>query len=311
MIDAPPMHYQVVIIGSGPAGLTAALYASRAELKPLVIEGPTPQGQLMGTTVVENWPGDISVMGPELMERMRKQAQHVGATFLDGTVTDIDTSKRPFVMSADDKKITADAIIIATGATPRHLGCPGESEYWGKGVSSCAVCDGILYRNKEVVIVGGGDTAMEHALTLIKFAKKVTIVHIRDKLAASAAMQASVIHHAKVTICYNETVTAISGDGTKVTKVALTNQQTGKQSILSVDGVFIAIGLLPNSKFLPKEIERDQKGYVRTFEHTQTSVNGIFAAGDVVDARYRQAVTSAGDGCRAALDAERYLHHKK
>lgn len=311
MIDVPHFHHQVVIIGSGPAGLTAAIYAARAQLKPLIVEGPTPQGQLMGTTLVENWPGDVSVMGPELMERMRKHAETAGASFFETTITDIKTDQRPFVLTTDDNKtITADAIIITTGAVPRHLNCPGESDYWGKGVSSCAVCDGILYRDKDVIIVGGGDTAMEHALTLVKFAKKVTIAHIRDTLAASPAMQKPVLSHPKVTMRYSETVTAISGDGDKVTGVTLTNQKTGAQTTMPVDGVFIAIGLLPNSKFLPKEIERDQKGYIRTFEHTQTSVSGIFAAGDVVDARYRQAITSAGEGCRAALDAERYLHHK-
>lgn len=311
MIDVPHFHHQVVIIGSGPAGLTAAIYAARAQLRPLVIEGPTPQGQLMGTTVVENWPGDLSVMGPELMERMHHQAEQVGAAFLESTITAIQTHQRPFLLTTDDnKKISADTIIIATGATPRRLGCPGESEYWGKGVSSCAVCDGILYRDKEVIVVGGGDTAMEHALTLVKFAKKVTIVHYRDTLAASVAMQDAILNHPKVAMYYNETVTAVMGDGTKVIGVTVTDQKTGATRHLAVDGVFIAVGLLPNSKFLPAEIDRDQRGNVRTFEHTQTSIPGIFAAGDVVDARYRQAITSAGDGCRAALDAERYLNHK-
>lgn len=312
MIDMPLPHYEVVIVGSGPAGLTAAIYAARAQLAPLVVEGPKPQGQLTGTSIVENWPGDASVMGPELMQRMRDHAEKAGATFSDETITGIDVSRYPYVISTDShKQIAANAIIIATGATPKHLGCPGEQEYWGKGVSTCAVCDGILYRDREVIIVGGGDTAMEHATTLAKFAKKITLVHIRDKLAASPAMQEKVVGHPKVTIRFNETVTAIKGDGDKVTGVVLTHQKTGVMTPLAVDGVFIAIGMSPNSAFLPLEVRRDAKGYVLAIDHTQTSVPGIFAAGDVVDRLYRQAITSAGDGCRAALDVERFLGHKK
>jgi thioredoxin reductase (NADPH) len=317
MIELIPPCYEIVIVGSGPAGLTAAIYAARnvaeKEQKPLVIEGHEPQGQLMKTTVVENWPGDISVMGPTLMERMRDHAKHFKTQFSDATVEDIDVGKYPYVLTLDDgSRVCAKAIILAMGATPKRLNCPGEEKHWGMGVSSCATCDGALYSGKKVIIVGGGDTAMEYATVLLRFAKEVTIVHIRDKLAASPTMQEKVLHHPSVTMRYSETVTEVLGDGKKVAGVILTHQKTGEQTRLAVDGVFVAIGLSPNSSFLPKAIKRDKKGYVETIPgSTATTVPGIFAAGDIVDWKYRQAIVSAGTGCAAALEAERWLEDKK
>lgn len=304
-------HHTLIIIGAGPAGLTAGIYSARAELKPLIISGPVPGGQLMGTTVVENWPGNISIMGPQLMMNMREHAERMGATFSEETIQSIDVTTRPFRLTTGSNTVlTADALIIATGATPKRLGCPGEDTYWGKGVTTCAVCDGALYRDKKVIVVGGGDTAMEDASFMTKFTKDITVVHIRDKLSASVPMQQRVLNNPTITIRYEATITEIHGDGTKVTGVTLTDQKTKETSKLAIDAVFIAVGLAPNSAIVQGKVDCDQRGYIIVpGETTETSVQGIFAAGDVVDPRYRQAIASAGEGCKAAMDAERFISH--
>ncbi len=300
--------HPLIIIGSGPAGLTAGIYASRANLKPLIIEGKEPGGQLMGTTYVENWPGEKSILGPKLMMNMKEHAQHFGSEFLADKVTKVDFSKKPFTLWTEQgKEVQADAVILATGAVPNRLGCPGEKEYWGKGVTTCAVCDGAFYPDKDIVIVGGGDTAMEDASFMTKFTKKITIVHILDKLTASKPMQKRILDNPDIKVIYNSTVSEIKGDGNHVTSAVITNQKTGEMQELKADGIFIAIGMHPNTEYLKGHIDLDKFGYISVSNHTRTSVEGIFAAGDVADYRYRQAITSAGSGCMAALDAERYL----
>lgn len=305
-------HECLIIIGSGPAGLTAAIYAARANLKPLIVEGEMPGGQLMGTSYIENWPGNQKVLGPELMKQMRDHATAVGTRFIAGRITHLDAAANPFALTLDTgTTLYADAVILAMGAEPKRLNCPGENTYWGKGVSTCAVCDGTFFKDKAVVIVGGGDTAMEDASFLRKFTDNITIVHILNKLTASHAMQERIVHDPKITVMYEYTVTAIEGNNNSVTGVSITNQKTKDVKKLKTDGVFIAIGLKPNTTFLTPPIELDQWGYVKLSDCTKTSVAGIFAAGDVHDFRYRQAITAAGSGCMAALDAERYLSKVK
>ncbi|MBA3954174.1 thioredoxin-disulfide reductase [Candidatus Dependentiae bacterium] len=299
--------HKLLIIGSGPAGLTAAIYAGRAGLQPIVLEGDSPGGQLMGTTYIENWPGEKSILGPDLMIKMRDQAKHFGAQLISQDVLDVDFNHRPFTVISNKQTYTAHSVIIATGATPKRLKCPGEDTYWGKGVTSCAVCDGAFYKDRKVVIVGGGDTAMENASFMTNFTNDITLVHILPHLTASWPMQERVIKDPRIKIVYQSTVTAINGDGKNVQSVDITNQQTGEKSILSTDGVFIAIGLSPNTHLFKGQISLNDYGYILLDDHTRTSVPGVFAAGDVADARYRQAITSAGSGCAAALDAERYL----
>jgi thioredoxin reductase (NADPH) len=298
---------QLIIIGSGPAALSAAIYAARSSLRPLIIEGKTPGGQLMNTTYVENWPGHKSILGPTLMLQMREHAEHFGTRFVSDEVITIGVDQKPFLVETHKSKLHATALIIATGATPKRLGCPGEDYYWGKGVTTCAVCDGAFYRDKEVLIVGGGDTAMEDASFMTNFTNKITIVHILDKLTASHAMQQRVLNNPAITIIYNATVTAFEGDGTRVSQATITDQKSGKSYSMPIDVAFIAVGLYPNTRVLQGKVELDKFGYVSQKIYTQTSVPGIFAAGDVVDFRYRQAITSAGTGCMAALDAERYI----
>lgn len=301
-------HHNVVIIGSGPAGLTAGVYTGRAQLKPLIFEGSLPGGQLMGTTYIENWPGETSILGPKLMANMKQQAKHFGAQLIQESIEKVDLLKRPFTLvTKRGRTITADAIIIATGATPKRLGCPGEDEYWGKGVTTCAVCDGAFYKDKRVLIVGGGDTAMEDASFMTNFTKEITIVHIHDKLTASAPMQERILNNPTTQIIYNSTVTAMEGDGSHVTHATITNKITGEASKLPFDAIFVAIGLTPNTALFKGQLELNSYGYIIQTQHTHTSVAGVFAAGDVADFRYRQAVTSAGSGCQAALDAEKYL----
>ncbi|BDC34678.1 thioredoxin reductase [Candidatus Dependentiae bacterium Noda2021] len=299
--------HSLIIIGSGPAGLTAAIYASRANLKPIVVEGKKPGGQLMNTTAVENWPGNISIMGPELMINMRKHAEHFGTRFISGEVTQVSLDSKPFIVKTAKEELKAHCIIIATGANSKLLGCPGEQDYWNKGVSTCAVCDGAFFQGKKVVIVGGGDTAMEDASFMLNFTDDITIVHIKSELTASHAMQQRVLNNKKITIIYDTTVTSIQGDGNKVTGVTLTNQKTHQTSTLPTDAVFIAIGLLPNTVPFKGKIDLNDYGYLIVHDHTKTSVEGVFAAGDVFDYRYRQAITASGSGCMAALDAERYI----
>ena len=301
-------HHKLIIIGSGPAGLTAAVYAARANLKPLMIQGKNPGGQLMNTSYVENWPGETSILGPQLMIKMQAHATHFGTQALEEAVATADFSKKPFALTTDrGTTLTADAIIIATGASSKKLGCPGESEYWGKGVTTCAVCDGAFYKDKPVIIVGGGDTAMEDASFMLNFTDDITIIHILDKLTASHAMQERVIDNPKIKIVYNSTVSKMKGNGNHVTHAVVTDQKTGQTRDIPADAIFVAIGLNPNVGPFKGQVELNKFGFIEVKDHTQTSVPGVFVAGDVADYRYRQAITSAGAGCMAALDAERYL----
>jgi len=305
-------EYPLVIIGSGPAGLTAGIYASRSNLRPLIVEGTQPGGQLMGTSFVENWPGDKRVLGGELMMRMKEQAKELGCKFLADEVIDIEVTAQPFTIFTRSKKILkAHAVIIATGATSKRLGCPGENEYWGKGVSTCAVCDGAFYKDVPVVVIGGGDTAMEEASFMSKFTKDITIVHILDKLTASAAMQQRVLSVPTTKILYKKSVISIEGNGTHVTGLHIKDLTTGEITQLPARAIFLGIGLQPNTAPFKNKIELDNYGYLQLTNQTHTSIPGIFGAGDVADYRYRQAITSAGAGCMAALDAERYLSLNK
>jgi thioredoxin reductase (NADPH) len=302
------LHERLIIIGSGPAALTAAIYTGRAHLKPLVFEGETPGGQLMSTTLVENWPGKVSIMGPELMMNMRKQAQEFGTRFLFETVTQVDFSEKPFKLSTSkNKTFTADAIIIATGANPKRLNCPGEQAYWAKGVSTCAVCDGALYKDKKVVIIGGGDTAMEDASFMTHFTQDVTIIQLLDKLTASMPMQERVLKNPKVKIIYCASVQEFVGDNNRLTGIKVEYTDSKKTEIIPADAAFLAVGLIPNTGIFKDKLELTPSGHIVQKKDTQTSVPGVFSAGDVSDSRYRQAITSAGSGCMAALDAERYL----
>jgi thioredoxin reductase (NADPH) len=301
--------HDVIIIGSGPAGLTAALYAARAALEPLMIEGRAAGGQLMLTTDVENYPGfPDGVMGPALMADMRKQAERFGARFVSADVDEVDlTSGSPFTVRVGGDTHRARTIIISTGAKARWLGLPGEQRLIGKGVSSCATCDGFFFRDLKLVVVGGGDSAMEEATFLTKFASSVTVVHRRDELRASQVMQDRAFANDKIDFVWNAAVTAVLGDE-KVTAVELTDTQTGERRELATDGLFVAIGHDPETALFAGQLELDDQGYIVVDEpSTRTSVPGVFAAGDVVDHTYRQAITAAGMGCKAAIDAEQWL----
>ena len=303
--------HKVIIVGSGPAGLTAGIYTARANLKPLLIEGAKPGGQLMTTTKVENWPGQASIMGPQLMIDMIAQTKEQGVEFITGSAVRCDLSQQPFKIFTDkNKELLCHSLIIATGATPKRLYCPGEDTYWGKGVTTCAVCDGAFYKDVPVVIVGGGDTAMEDAKFMANLTDDITIVHILDTFTASKAMQKNVVDNPKYKIIYSSTVTEIQGDDNGITGVIVTNQQTKETQQLPTRAVFLAIGHKPNTEFLKGQIELNEYGYILLNDNTKTSVTGVFGAGDIHDFRYRQAVTAAGAGCMAALDAERYLSSK-
>jgi thioredoxin reductase (NADPH) len=301
--------HQVIIIGSGPAGLTAGLYTARANLRPLLIEGLEAGGQLMITTMVENWPGfRDGIMGPDLMAEIRAQAQRFGTEIVQGNVTSVDLSRRPFIVRTPDAKYEARTLIIATGASAKWLGIPSEQKLLGHGVSSCATCDGFFFKNRPIAVVGGGDTAMEEALFLTKFASKVSVIHRRDSLRASKIMQDKAFAHSKIEFIWNSVVEEIA-DVTKgeVSAVLIRNLLTGKLTEIPVDGVFVAIGHQPNTSLFAGQVEMDANGYIVTHDGSKTNVPGVFACGDVQDHIYRQAVTAAGSGCMAALDAEHYL----
>ncbi|MEK7252480.1 MAG: thioredoxin-disulfide reductase [Actinomycetota bacterium] len=305
------MTEHLIIIGSGPAGLTAAVYAARGGLEPLLIEGVGAGGQLMLTTDVENYPGfPDGIMGPEMMELFRKQAGRFGTRFISSDVSRVDFSQRPFQVWVDDERYESKAIIVSTGASARWLDVPGEDKLRGHGVSACATCDGFFFKQKELVVVGGGDSAMEESLFLTKFASKVTVIHRRDEFRASKIMADRVMNHPKITIRWNSAVTEVIGS-TSVTGVRLVDTVTGKTEEYPTEGLFVAIGHTPNTQLFDGQLELDAKGYLRTFTGTATSVPGVFGAGDVVDSTYRQAVTAAGMGCEAAIDAERWLESQE
>jgi thioredoxin reductase (NADPH) len=301
----------VIVIGSGPAGYTAALYAARANLEPLVLKGLEAGGQLMLTTEVENYPGFIDgIMGPELMEQFEKQAARFGAEILAVHVTEVDLSARPFTVKAGDQTWQAETIIVATGASAKWLDIPGEQQLRGRGVSACATCDGFFFKDRELMVVGGGDSAMEEATFLTKFASRVTIVHRREEFRASKIMQDRALSNPKIEVAWNATIDEIHGEN-EVTGVTLRDTVTGEIRKVATDGVFMAIGHTPNTSLFEDALDLDDGGYVLVAEpRTDTSVEGVFAAGDVTDTIYKQAVTAAGQGCKAAIDAERFLEAK-
>src|SRR5262245_11818925 len=300
---------KVIVIGSGPAGLTAGLYTARANLKPLIIEGLDAGGQLMLTTLVENFPGfKAGIMGPELMGEMRAQAEHFGAEVIRGQVTSVDLLSRPYAVKTSEAEYQGRTLIIATGASSRLLGLPSERALIGHGVSTCATCDGYFFRGRPIAVVGGGDSAMEEALFLTRFASHVTVVHRRDTLRASKIMQDKALANEKISFEWNAEVEDIKDTGKgEVTSMVLRSNRTGERKEIPVDGVFVAIGHTPNTALFKGQLETDPNGYIITHSGTRTSVPGVFACGDVQDHVYRQAITAAGSGCMAAIDAEKYL----
>ncbi|TWT27076.1 thioredoxin-disulfide reductase [Planomicrobium sp. CPCC 101110] len=303
------MH-RVVILGTGPAGLTAAIYLARANMDPLVIDGDQPGGQLTLTTEIENFPGFVDgIMGPELMDNMRKQAERFGAVFKSGWATAVDTSQRPFKLQVSGLgEIQTEALILSTGASAKLLQIPGEIDNIGTGVSTCATCDGFFYRGKKIIVVGGGDSAMEEASFLTRFASEVVVVHRRSELRASKIMQDRARQNEKISWKLNNTPVEVLNDGQKVSGLKVRNGESGELEVIETDGIFVAIGHTPNTAFLNGQIDTDETGYIRVKPGTtETNIPGIFACGDVQDKKYRQAVTAAGSGCMAAMDTERFL----
>ncbi len=304
------MVYDVIIIGSGPAGLTAAIYTTRANLKTLVVAGSRWGGQLMLTTIVDNYPGFAEgIQGPDLMLAMRKQAERFDTEFIDEDFSEGDFLTKPLKVKAGEKEFEGKAVIIATGADTKWLDVPGEKEKIGKGVSSCAPCDAFFFKNKNTIVVGGGDSAMEEALVLANFANEITVVYRSEALRASAIMQKKAMENPKIKFVYNTVVTKILGEE-KVTGVEIKNNKTNEVSKMDIDGVFVAIGHIPNTKVF-RGIELDEKGYIKVLDHTKTNIEGVFVAGDVHDSHYKQAVTAAGFGCMAALEADHWLRGLK
>lgn len=306
-------HHKVVIIGTGPAGFTAAIYAARANLKPVVFRGPEPGGQLVTTTDVENYPGfPDGIMGPEMMAKFEEQATRFGTDLRWGTVTNVDLSERPFKVEVDEEVgILADTVIVSTGASAKYLGLENESRLLGRGVSACATCDGAFFRDVDIAVVGGGDTAMEEALFLTRFGSKVYVIHRRDELRASKIMQARAKANEKIEFLWNTVVEDVLGDNA-VTGLRIRNVETGEVRDLSVEGFFVAIGHKPNTDIFAGQLEMDDVGYIETVPGTtRTNVEGVFACGDAQDSVYRQAVTAAGTGCMAAIDAERWLAERE
>lgn len=303
--------YDVIIIGAGPAGYTAGIYCARARHETLILSGVLPGGQLVNTTDVENYPGfENGIMGPDLMVMMRKQTQRMGAIIIDDEVVNVDFRRKPFKILTASEEYECKAVIIATGASPRKLGLAGETTFGGRGVSYCATCDGPFFRNQELIVSGGGDSAIEEATFLTKFASKVHIVHRRDQLRASKVMQERAFSNPKIQFHWDSEVVDIIGDQ-KVQKAALKNIKTQEKTVLDVGGIFVAIGHTPNTKIFEGQVELNPQGYIVLKDHTHTSVQGVFAAGDVHDHRYRQAITAAGFGCMAAIDVDRYITESK
>jgi len=299
--------YDIIIIGSGPSGYTAAIYAARANLSVLMLQGYQVGGQLMLTSDVENYPGfEEGILGPSMMEKFEAQARRFGTEMISEDVISVDFSPRPFTITTDSGEYLARAIIISTGASAKWLGLPSEQRLQGRGVSACATCDGFFFKNKDVAVIGGGDTAMEEATFLTRYANHVTVIHRRDTLRASKIMQDRAFKNPKISFIWNTEVTEVLGEH-EVTGLQLHNVMTNEESILPVQGFFLAIGHEPNTELFKGILEMDNVGYIVPVEHTMTNIPGVFAAGDVTDHRYRQAVTAAGDGCRAAIDAERWL----
>ncbi|HZA48323.1 MAG TPA: thioredoxin-disulfide reductase [Nitrososphaera sp.] len=304
-------HYDVVIIGSGPAGYTAGIYTSRANMSTLLITGTLPGGQLMTTSEVENYPGfPNGIFGPELMMNMRQQAERFGSVVVDDEVLKVDFKKRPFTITTHAETYTAEATLICTGASPRKLGIPAEQQFSGRGVSYCATCDGPFFKGENIVVVGGGDTAMEEATFLTKFGKSVRVVHRRDSLRASKILQQKALENPKIEFIWNNVVADIKGNN-KISTVLVKDINTGKERTIETGGLFVAIGHEPNTAIFKGQLELDDKGYIVLKQHTKTSVEGVFAAGDVHDHRYRQAVTAAGFGCMAAIDVEKWLSERR